>query len=123
MGSVNITNWSISILDLTRMVHNHSVSNEVLSISWRIVLGVSSNKSSLDILDRENLYVESNFVSWGASGTDSWCFLMDLRSADTPFGAKVMMIPGLRAPVSTLQTGTVTIPPTCKRLEVELSVV
>mmetsp|Transcript_14912 Transcript_14912/g.36040 ORF Transcript_14912/g.36040 Transcript_14912/m.36040 type:complete len:262 (+) Transcript_14912:319-1104(+) len=41
----------------------------------------------------------------------SWCISTDFTSVETPVGAKVTTMPGLRMPVSTRPTGTVPIPP------------
>ncbi len=46
-----------------------------------------------------------------ASVNYSWCISTDLHSVYTPTGAKKIVIPGFKIPVSTLPTGTVPIPP------------
>lgn len=51
VGSVAVQNWSVSVLDLSWVVHDDDLSEESLDFSWGIVLGVSSNVSSLDVLD------------------------------------------------------------------------
>ena len=51
MGSVAIQDWGVSVLDLSGVVHDDDLGEEGLDLSWGIVLGVSSNVSSLDILD------------------------------------------------------------------------
>ena len=51
MGSVAIKYGGISLLDLSRVVHDDDLSEEVLGILARIVLGIRSNVSSSNILD------------------------------------------------------------------------
>jgi hypothetical protein len=63
MGSVAIQDWGISVLDLTGVVHDDDLSQESFSFSWWIVLGISANISSFDILDGKTFNVESDVVS------------------------------------------------------------
>ena len=66
MGGMAIKNWSVTVHDLTWMVHNDNLSLEPLGISGWHVLGVGGDETSLDILDRETLDVETNIVSWNS---------------------------------------------------------
>ena len=47
-------------------VHNANLSFELLGLSWRIVLGVTSNVAAADVLDGNVLDVESDVVSGGS---------------------------------------------------------
>ena len=51
MGGVAIQDWGVSVLDLSGMVHDDDLGKEGLNLSWGVVLGVSSDISSLDVLD------------------------------------------------------------------------
>jgi hypothetical protein len=64
VGSVAIKNWSVTSTDLTRVVKNDDLGVEGLSSLGRIVLGVTSNVTTTDFLDRDVLDVEANVVSW-----------------------------------------------------------
>ena len=63
MCSVAIKNRAISIGNLARVVKNDDLSSEVRDSSSWLVLGIGGNISSLDILDRYVLDVETNIVS------------------------------------------------------------
>jgi len=68
MGGMAIEDWRVSVHDLTWMVHDDNLGLEVLGIHSWLSLGVGGDESSLDILDREILNVESNIVSWNGLG-------------------------------------------------------
>jgi hypothetical protein len=68
VSSVAIENWCISSSDLSRVVQNDNLGRERLSSSRGIVLGVSGNESTTDILDGNVLDVESDVVSRGGLG-------------------------------------------------------
>lgn len=63
MGSVAIEDWGVSLLDLTWMVEDDNLSEEVSGILGWVVLGVGGNESSSDILDGQVLHVETNIVT------------------------------------------------------------
>merc|ERR1711892_1019744 len=68
MGSVAIKHGTVSIGDLSRVVKDDDLGGEVGNTTGRLVLGVGSNISSLDILHRDILDVESNIVSGDSFG-------------------------------------------------------
>ena len=63
MASMAIKDGSVTILDLTWMVEDDDLSDEHLGIRARVVLGVRSDVTSLDILDGQVLDVETNVVT------------------------------------------------------------
>jgi len=64
VGSVAIQHGAVSVADHTRVVHDDNLGDEVFDLFGRIVSGVGGNVSSLDVLDRDVLDVESDIVSW-----------------------------------------------------------
>jgi len=48
------------------MIHNDNLSLEGFDLSRRSILGIRSNISSLDILNRNVLHVESYIISWNS---------------------------------------------------------
>jgi len=64
MGSVAIQHWGISVLDFSGMVHDDDLGVEKFNLFGRIVRSIGSDVSSLDVLNRYVLDVESNIVSW-----------------------------------------------------------
>lgn len=64
VSGVAIKDGGISVLDLSWVVHDDNLSKESINFSWGIVLGISSNVSSSDILYVQTLDVESDVVSW-----------------------------------------------------------
>ena len=60
---VAIEDWGVSVLDLAGVVKNDNLSEEVLSILGRVVLGVGGDETSSEILDGEILNVETNVVT------------------------------------------------------------
>merc|ERR1719319_1556 len=63
MGGVAIENWGVSVADLSRVVKDDDLSGEILDSTRWLVLRIGSYVSTLDILDRDVLDVESNIVS------------------------------------------------------------
>jgi len=66
MASMAIEDWSVTVHDLTWMVHDDNLSLEELGVHSWLSLGVGSDVSSLDILNGEVLDVETNIVSWNS---------------------------------------------------------
>jgi len=62
--SVAVQHGAVSVLDLSRVVHDDHLGLEVGDFSSRVILGIRSNVSSLNIFHREIFNVESNIVSW-----------------------------------------------------------
>jgi len=63
MGSVAIEDGGISSLDLARVVKDDDLGQEALGFLGWVILGVRGNKTSLQVLDRDVLHVETNVVS------------------------------------------------------------
>jgi len=63
VGSVAIEHWGISGVDLTRVVEDDDLGIEVLSLLGGIVLSITSNHTTANILNRQVLDVETNVVS------------------------------------------------------------
>lgn len=61
--SVAIKNGGVSLLDLTGVVKNDDLSEEVFGILGGVVLGVGGDETSSEILDGEILDVETNVVT------------------------------------------------------------
>merc|ERR1719260_354521 len=66
--SVAIQDWAVSIRDLSRVVQDDNLSSEVLYSSGGLILGIRGNISSLDVLHRHVLDVETNIVSGSGLG-------------------------------------------------------
>jgi len=64
MGSVAIEDWAVSVTDGTRMVQDDDLSVERSSFFWWIVLGITADVTSSDILDGNVLDVETDVVTW-----------------------------------------------------------
>lgn len=60
---VAIENGGVSLLDLTGVVKNDDLSEEVFGILGGVVLGVGSDEASSEILDGEILDVETNVIT------------------------------------------------------------
>mmetsp|Transcript_4318 Transcript_4318/g.4079 ORF Transcript_4318/g.4079 Transcript_4318/m.4079 type:complete len:485 (+) Transcript_4318:154-1608(+) len=63
VSSMAIENGGVSGLDLTRVVQDNNLSGKALGTLGGIVLGVTADVSTLDVLDRDVLDVETNVVS------------------------------------------------------------
>jgi len=59
-----IKNWSVTVHDLTWMVHDDNLGLEVIGIHGWGVLVIRSDVTSLDILNGKSLNIETNIVSW-----------------------------------------------------------
>jgi len=108
---VAIEDGGVAVANLTGVVEDNDLSSEVVGLTGRIVLGVTSDVSTADFLDGDVLDVEANVVTGDGLGERLVVHLNGLTSVVTFTGAKVTTIPGLRTPVSTRPTGTVPIPP------------
>lgn len=64
VSSVAIEDWSVSVSDLSRVVHENDLGVEGLSTLWWVVLGVTGNVTTADFLDGNVLDVEADVVSW-----------------------------------------------------------
>lgn len=62
MGGVTIQDRAISVLDLTWVVHDDDLGQEVLDFSWWVILSITTDISSLDVLDGKTFDVESDVV-------------------------------------------------------------
>jgi hypothetical protein len=63
VGSVAIQDWGVTVVDLSGVVKDDDLGGEVSGFDWWVVLGVTSNVTTTNILDRDVLDVESNVVS------------------------------------------------------------
>jgi hypothetical protein len=61
---VAIEDWAVSSLDLSRVVEDNDLSLELISFFGGVILGVTTDVTSSNILDRDVLNVESDVVSW-----------------------------------------------------------
>jgi len=64
VGSVAIENWSVTSTDLTRVVKDDDLGVEGLGTLWWIVLGVTGNVTTTNLLDGDVLDVEADVVTW-----------------------------------------------------------
>ena len=63
VGGVTVEDWGISVSDLPRVVHQDDLSIERLGTLWWVVLGVTSNVTTTNFLNRDVLDVESDVVT------------------------------------------------------------
>lgn len=63
VGSVAVEDGGVASTDLTGVVENDDLSVERLGTEGRVVLAVTSNVATADILDRDVLHVETNVVT------------------------------------------------------------
>jgi hypothetical protein len=68
VGSVAIEDWGISSTDLARVVKDDDLGVERLGALGGVVLGVTSNVATANLLDADVLDVESDVVTWEAFG-------------------------------------------------------
>jgi len=46
-----VQDWAISVLDLTWVVHDDDLSSEGFSFSWWVILLITSNVTSFDLIN------------------------------------------------------------------------
>jgi len=63
VSGVAIKNGCIAVVDLTRVLHDDNLSSEVRGLRGRIVLGITANVATADILDGNVLDVETDVVT------------------------------------------------------------
>jgi hypothetical protein len=63
VSGVAIENGCITVVDLTRVLHDDNLSSEVSSLLRRIVLGITANVTTTDILDGNVLDVETDVIT------------------------------------------------------------
>jgi len=68
VSSVAIEHWGVSVVDLSRVIQDDDLSGEVSRFNWWVVLGVSSNITTTDVLHGNVLDVESNVVTGNGLG-------------------------------------------------------
>ena len=66
VGGVAIQNWCVTGTDLTRVVQDNDLGVEAVATLGRVVLAVTGDVSTTDLLDRDVLDVEANVVTWQA---------------------------------------------------------
>jgi len=64
VGGVAVEHWSVSSVDLSGVVQDDDLSVEGLSLLRGVVLGITSDHTTTDILDGQVLNVETDVVSW-----------------------------------------------------------
>lgn len=64
VGSVAVENWRVSVTNLTWVVEDDDLGVERSGFLWRVLLGVTADVATTDILDRDVLDVESDIVTW-----------------------------------------------------------
>lgn len=64
MSSVAVEHWGVSIVDLTWVVHDDDLSLEGTDFFGWIILDITGNTTSSDILDTNILDVESDVITW-----------------------------------------------------------
>lgn len=64
VGSVAIKDWCVTCADLARVVEDDDLSVERIGTLGGVVLGVTSNVTTTDFLDRDVLDVEADVVTW-----------------------------------------------------------
>merc|ERR1719324_112809 len=70
------------------MVHNDDLGHEVLSVGSGLSLGIGSDVSSLDVLNRQVLNVESNIVTWNGLADGLVMHLDRLANGGSSHGSK-----------------------------------
>lgn len=68
VGGVAVEDWCVTGTDLTRVVKDDDLGVERVTTLWWVVLGVTSDVSTADLLDGDVLDVESNVVTWKTLG-------------------------------------------------------
>jgi len=63
VSSVAIENGCITVVDLTRVLHDDNLSSEVSRLCRRIVLSITANITTTDILDGDVLDVETDVIT------------------------------------------------------------
>lgn len=87
VGGVAIQDWSVTGTDLTWVVQDDDLGVERLSSLWWIVLGVTADVTTTDLLDGNVLDVEANVVTWNTLGKLLVVHLNGLDlSGDTSWG-------------------------------------
>jgi len=87
VGSVAVEDWGVSGTDLTWVVEDDDLGVERVAALWWVVLGVTSNVSTTDLLDGDVLDVESDVVTGETLGELLVVHLDGLHlSGDTSWG-------------------------------------
>ena len=68
VGGVAVEDGSVTSTDLTRVVQDDDLGSEVLAAERRVVLGVTSDVATADILDGNVLHVEADVVAGDTLG-------------------------------------------------------
>jgi len=63
VSSVAIQNGCIAVVDLTRVLHDDNLGSEVGRLRGRIVLGITANVATTDVLDGNVLHVETDVIT------------------------------------------------------------
>jgi hypothetical protein len=68
VGSVAIQHWAVSVANLTRVVHDDDLGEEAVGTLGWVVLGVTADHTTANILDGQTLDVETDVVTWNGLG-------------------------------------------------------
>lgn len=68
VSGVAVEDGSVTVFNLTGVVHDDDLGDERLDFSGRVVLGVTADVASLDVLDGETFDVEADVVSGDGLG-------------------------------------------------------
>jgi len=68
VSSVAVQDWSVTGTNLTWVVEDDDLSVERIGTLWWIVLGVTGNVTTTNLLDGDVLDVETNVVTWNTLG-------------------------------------------------------
>jgi len=79
VGGVAVKDWCVTSTNLTRVVENNDLGVEGLSTLGGVVLGVTSNVSTTDLLDGDVLHVEADVVT---GNTLNELFVVHLNGLD-----------------------------------------
>ena len=63
---MTVEDWAVSGLDFVGVIKNDNLSIERVGFLGGVVLGVSNNISSSDVLNTDVFNVESDVVSWNS---------------------------------------------------------
>lgn len=68
VGGVAIEDWCVTSADLTGVAHDDNLGEEGVGATGRVVLGITTDVTALDVLDGNVLDVEANVVTRGGLG-------------------------------------------------------
>merc|ERR1719464_1394294 len=63
---MTIENWSVTSHNFVRMIKYNDLSKEMISFCWRILLSITGNHTTSNLLQGNIFDIESNIVSWSS---------------------------------------------------------